>query len=179
MLPRGLHFLVRSSQKPLILLMLFGIALAIYTYLRKKIIFERTYESVNTQILIESLLQKHGLNQVLSRYAVSQSAHETANFTSNIFKSNNNAFGMKYAKQITAQGEKNGYAYYISLENSVIDFVAWYSRHRNSIISLPLIILSLTDYVKFFKNNKYFEAAESEYLNGCQYFYNLYYGGTK
>lgn len=175
MLRHGSRSSVRFSQRPLILLMLCGIALAIFTYLRRKIIFSRTYESVNTKILIESLLRNHGLNQVLAQYAVCQSAHETANFTSNIFLSNNNAFGMKYAKQINAQGEKNGYANYLSVENSVIDFVSWYTRHRNGVFSLPLIIVSLTDYVKFFKNNKYFEAAESEYLKGCQYFYNLYF----
>jgi len=122
---------------------------------------------------IATYLKKYGLNDNLSKWATSQSGHETGGFTSAIYKSNNNAFGMKYAGQITAQGEKNGYAYYTTVENSVIDFVAWYNRHRSNIFSLPLIIFDLKDYVRFLKNQNYFEAPESEYLTGCEHFYNL------
>ena len=119
-----------------------------------------------------TLLRSNGFNDNLAKWATAQAAHETNGFNSAILKSNNNLFGMKYAKQITAQGEKNGYANYLSLENSIFDFVQWYNKHRNNFLSLPLIISNISDYVKFLKNNKYFEALESEYLKGTEFFYN-------
>lgn len=125
---------------------------------------------------IYSILQMSGMNDTLSRFALAQAAHETANFTSAIFKNNLNAFGMKYAGQVNALGEKSGHAYYKDINSSVADFVAWYSRKRSSILSLPLVITSLDSYVRFLKNNSYFEADEKEYLAGCKHFYNLYFG---
>lgn len=160
---------VRSLLKPVTLVMLFGIPLAIYIFLKRK---TSVIESVN----IYNLLIASGLNKTLAGFAVAQAAHETAGFTSVIFKSNHNAFGMKYAKQINAQGEKNGYANYLDVRNSVADFVAWYTRHRTSIFSLPLYINSLSSYVRFLKNNGYFEAAESDYLKGVTYFYTQIFG---
>ena len=119
------------------------------------------------------LLIAAGLNETLSKFAAAQSAHETSGFNSAILKSNNNLFGMKYAGQILAAGEKNGYANYNNHNDSVKDFVKWYTKHRNAIFSLPLIIYTLKDYVNFLKRNNYFEADENDYYNGCNYFYNL------
>ena len=166
MLPRGLHIRARSLRGVVILLPLSVILLLIYIYLRKK-------NTLNNSGEIYSLLIRSGLNETLARFATAQAAHETNNFTSKIFKSNNNAFGMKYAGQVNAQSVKNGYANYVSLNYSVADFVSWYSRHRTNILSLPLFINSLESYVRFLKNNNYFEAPESEYLKGCDHFYNL------
>jgi flagellum-specific peptidoglycan hydrolase FlgJ len=131
---------------------------------------------LNKSIEVYNLLLAAGLSKILSGFAVAQACHETAGFTSNIFISNNNCFGMKYAGQINAQGEKNGYANYQSINNSVKDFVAWYTKHRNSIFSLPLYISSISSYVRFLKNNSYFTAPESEYLKGVTYFYNQIFG---
>jgi hypothetical protein len=132
---------------------------------------------VNTGLKIQSLVKSAGLSDLLATFAACQSAHETAvngvPWTSQIFRSNNNAFGMKYAGQHEALGEKNGYANYESIENSVADWVSWWVRHRWSPLSLPLFVNSLEGFVKFLKNNNYFEAPESAYLKGCQYFYNL------
>jgi uncharacterized FlgJ-related protein len=122
--------------------------------------------------IILNLLLSSGLNETLSRFAVAQAAHETGGFTSAIYRSNNNAFGMKFAGQVNSIGEKNGYANYSKVNNSVADFVQWYTRHRISIFSLPLIITSLTSYVRFLKNNQYFEANEAAYLKGVTYYYN-------
>jgi len=168
----------------LILAILFAIVLMIYNFLKKKTTLNNSTNNNNLSTSpmllnlskekeIFDLLKLNGLNDNLSKWATSQAAHETKAFTSNIFLSNNNAFGMKYAGQVTALGEKSGYAYYYNVENSVKDFVQWYSRHRNNILSLPLVIFNLSDYVKFMKNQKYFEAPESEYLAGCLYYYNL------
>jgi hypothetical protein len=120
------------------------------------------------------LLLSSGLNETLSKFATAQAAHETGGFTSAIFKSNNNCFGMKYAHQVNAQGEKNGYADYKGIENSVADLVAWITRHRLTISVIPFNspITTIEQYVSFLKSNGYFEAKESEYLRGCKYFYD-------
>jgi hypothetical protein len=154
-------------QKSPILVMLSLIALAIFLYLKKM-----TTSNLIAGNDIYDKLRAAGLNDVLSAFALSQFAHETNGFTSSIFKSNNNVCGMTYAQQSLAQDEKNGYAYYNTIDDSVQDFVKWYSRHRNKLFSLPLTINSLEDYVSFLKNQDYFTADESEYLKGCQFFYN-------
>ncbi len=168
MLRRGLHTPARSLRSVLILAPLFVILFLIFIFLKKKIISD---SSENIYLLLKS----NGFNDVLSKFATAQAAHETAvmgiPFMSSVYKNNNNAFGMKYAGQIYAQGEKNGYANYINVNNSVKDFVNWYSRHRGSIFSLPLYIGSVESFVRFLKNNNYFEAPESEYLSGVNYFY--------
>lgn len=121
---------------------------------------------------IYSLIKAYGFNDNLAMFVTSQAAHETAGFTSQIYISNHNAFGMKFASQALSIGEKNGYANYKTIQDSVADFVRWYIKARNNILSLPLYINSLKSYVSFLKNRNYFEAKESEYLSGCEYFYN-------
>ena len=135
-----------------------------------------TTKAIDTGASIFEKLKNQGFNDIMSKFITSQSAFETADFNSKIFKENNNAFGMKYAGQMFAAGEKNGYANYLNVDDSVSDFVKWYNKHRQNIFSLPLIIFTLADYVRFLKNNNYFEALESSYLAGVQSYYNLYYG---
>lgn len=131
---------------------------------------------------IYSLVKLYGLTDTLAKFAAAQSAHETADaitgipFTSSICKSNNNYFGMKYAGQVNATGEKNGYAYYPNVNASVADLCAWWVRKRSNLFSVPLIVTSIESYVKFLKNNGYFEATEAEYLKGCKHFYNQFFG---
>lgn len=152
-------------QKYPLLLILFAIALLILSR-RTRPIFSQSKNMVY-QFLILS-----GLNETLARFATAQSAHETGGWKSAIFLSNNNAFGMKYAKQVNALGEKNGYANYKGVNNSVADFAAWYIRKRTNIMSFPLYINSTADFVKFLKLNNYFEDDEQNYLKGVDYFYN-------
>lgn len=177
---------LRSSANYLLssrmLLLLSGIALAIYIFLKKVSTFNL---SDTTGTL--NLLKVYGLNDTLSSFAVSQFLHETNGFTSDLYKFDNNVCGMTFAGQslakqstryfIDSSGEKVFYANYNNTNESIHDFVTWYTKHRNKIFSLPLIISSLADYVKFLKNQNYFEADETEYLKGCQYFYNLLFNG--
>lgn len=157
--------------------MLFAILLTVFLYLKKKIISSNPKEPENMSKASEvySAIQLTSLNDTLSKFMLAQAGHETAGFTSSVFKSNNNCFGMKFAGQVNSIGDKNGYANYTDIFRSVADLVAWYTRKRSSILSLPLYINTLESYVKFLKNNSYFEASEAEYLKGCQYFYNLYF----
>lgn len=163
---------VKFSHLQVKLLTMCGILLLLFIFLRKRITMSKGND-------LYSLLLKNGFNVNLAKWAMAQAAHETGNFTSNIFILNNNCYGMKYAGQSTALGEKNGYAYYNNIEESAIDLIKWYTRRRNNILSLPLYISNITDYVKFLKNNRYFEADETEYLNGCKYFLNLYFPNEK
>lgn len=58
--------------------------------------------------VIFNLLLNAGFNERFASWITCQSAHETANFSSYIYRTNLNAFGMKYMGQKTARGEKNG-----------------------------------------------------------------------
>jgi len=62
---------------------------------------------------------------------VSQAKLESG-FRSNIFVRNNNLFGMRLAKQrpTTANGSKQGYAFYDNWKMSVFDYVLW--QHQNT-----------------------------------------------
>ena len=172
MLMRGLRMRARYLHFYQKLLITFVTALLLFIFLRKKIIMSKAKE-------VEILLLSNGLRPDIARYATAQAANESANFTSIIFLLNKNCYGMTYAGQKTAQGSKNGYAYYNSLEECIIDLVDWYNRHRDRPLALPLDITSLSDYVDFLKSQNYFEDTKENYLKGCTYFYNMYFNGTK
>ena len=59
--------------------------------------------------------------------AIAQSLIETGNFTSHIFKDNNNLFGMQHPEKRStlSLGVKNGHAYYKSWIDSVKDYKLW------------------------------------------------------
>lgn len=160
MLRRGLHIAGRSLPNAAILVLLSGIALVIFISQKKM--------NSKTGLQIFDIIRAAGFNEVLTTFVLSQAAHETAGFTSSVYRNHNNAFGMK-------KPDLTDYQTYDTIEKSVQDFAGWYTRHRNSIFSLPLTINSLKDYVRFLKNNNYFEDTEANYLAGCQRYYNLYF----
>lgn len=168
MLSLGSGIFPRSLRGWLTLGTLSAIVFLILRYLLKPIMLNR--ETAST---VHSLLINAGLNTIIAGYAVAQSAHETNGFNSRLLTDNNNAFGMKYAKQAIAKGEKNGYANYNNLNDSITDFVRWYGINRNKLLSLPLVIDSLPKYVNFLKRYNYFEDTEKNYLRGVEYYHNL------
>jgi len=155
-----------------ILAMLLGIVLLILNFLKKQITYSKPS---NMEILLYNYFIAFGFTPLLARCFVAQAAHETADFTSTIFKTNNNICGMKYAGQQFATGEKNGYANYLNIQQSAQDLAQWYNKRRNKLFSLPLTINSIDDYVSFLKNGNYFEDTISNYLRGCKFFYNKYF----
>lgn len=73
-----------------------------------------------------------------------QALLESSNFQSNIFRSSNNLFGMKEARQrpTTASGTENSHAYYNNWVSSVIDYALWqsaYGRHLTNKQYLDLL----------------------------------------
>ncbi len=67
------------------------------------------------------------LNIVNPDIAIAQSLLETGHFKSEIFKNNNNLFGMKHPKvrKTFSTGTKNGHASYSSWKDSVRDYKIW------------------------------------------------------
>lgn len=77
-----------------------------------------------------------GLPPTLAAIMTAQAAYETAGFTSNVFKTCNNAFGYKEhgdEPACTQSPEGNAYAYYTSVEKSAEELVNYvYRRVRQS-----------------------------------------------
>jgi len=165
MLLRGLHTPGRSLLRVAKWVILSGLALIIFIFLRKRIILTASDN-------IYDYARLNGFDTQTARYVVAQSGHETAGWTSSIYLKNNNAFGMKYAGQINAAGQKNGYANYSTVRMSVQDLGIWV--HRRAFL-IPFV--SLTHYVHFLKMNRYFEDSEANYLKGCENWYNKLYNG--
>lgn len=64
---------------------------------------------------------------------LAQAKVETGHFTSNIFKENNNLFGMKVAwnRPTTAVGKNRGHAVYSSWRESLLDYAIYSSYYTN------------------------------------------------
>jgi len=117
-------------------------------------------------------LLEQGFNYMQARYIFSQAAFETANFTSNLFQKNNNLFGMKHPaiRSTTSLGEKNGFAYYNSVIDSIKDFQLYY--HAGKYLTS---YSSIDKYIEALKKRSYFEANPEKYSAGVQYYYDLYF----
>ena len=105
-----------------------------------------------------------------AKFIAAQAAFETANFTSQIFQDNNNYFGMKFAGQINATGEKNGFAYYKNLSDSVNDFLIYYDK-----MQYKKYYPTLDEYIAALALNTYYTAPYKQYLSGVKHYYNLYF----
>jgi hypothetical protein len=120
---------------------------------------------------IYRLLIDTGFSKKFAQFITAQAAHETANFSSDIYKNNFNAFGMTYQGQKEALGEKDGYAYYNNYSESVQDY-------RRLFKSYGFVSLGTVDsFVSLLKDRDYFRAPVAEYLAGMKHFLNLYFPG--
>lgn len=118
-------------------------------------------------------LLEQDFNFMTARIIFAQAAHETGNFTSTIFKENNNLFGMKLPRirPTTAIGENKGHAVYRNTLDSIKDFAIYFK-----VAKLMRTFTSISAYVKALKERAYFEADEKEYEKGVEFFYKLYFG---
>lgn len=75
------------------------------------------------------------LNIKFPHIVYAQAILESQSFTSNIFKENNNMFGMKVAtqRQTTNRGEQYGHAFYDTWRDCVIDYALYQARYLPSI----------------------------------------------
>lgn len=117
-----------------------------------------------------------GVPLELSELIVSQARHETGNFTSNVFKNDNNAFGYKYvpgARYQVSKGTPIGdwyYAKYQSLEDSTHEITAWIKRRQSEgVFPADLrLIKTAEQYASLLKQANYYEDTVSNYLEGLK-----------
>jgi flagellum-specific peptidoglycan hydrolase FlgJ len=113
-----------------------------------------------------------GFRGELAKYVFAQAAFETGNFTSDIFKENNNLFGMKLprVRQTLATGENRGHATFNSITDSIKDFALFHKAR-----ALAPSFTSIDTYIETLNNKGYFEAPETQYSEGVKTYYNAYF----
>lgn len=98
----------------------------------EKYIVVREYNTFSQEKLIEQIKD---LNFKFPHIILAQSYQETGHFTSEIFKSNNNLFGMKQAQKRVnlAKGTRNNHAFYDSWQDSVKDYALFNATYLSDI----------------------------------------------
>lgn len=98
----------------------------------EKLVIIQEHNQFSEDKLIDKLKE---LNVKFPYIALAQAKLETGNFTSKVFRENNNLFGMREAKQriTTAQGTENNHAYYYSWGESVLDYSFYQCRYLSNI----------------------------------------------
>lgn len=121
---------------------------------------------------LRGLLIDEGFDFYTAQRIVSQAAHETANFTSQIFRENNNPFGMKLPEQrrTYATGENRGHAVFASIADAVRDYWLYWQYWR-----LPNTFKDNTEFVTALKIKGYFTAPLKDYINGVDKYYKIYF----
>ena len=125
--------------------------------------------------VILSALSKSNVPERCYSFVVTQSMHETADFTSNVFRKLNNGFGMKQpsVRPTLSIGESSivvkseglrGYATYNNLTDSVNDLLYWLKYNKIDWTKIN----SFEDYAKFLKSKGYYGDPLSVYLNGMK-----------
>lgn len=110
---------------------------------------------------VKALIDDNGI--LFPKVVYSQAIHETANFTSTIFKENNNCFGMKLSQRGWAMEENRGHASYASIEESVREYAAYQrmilfmAKEQSYIINSDEQYLWLLDNLPFDKGSRYAE----------------------
>lgn len=120
------------------------------------------------------LLVAQGFWPETAKMITAQAAHESANFTSKIFRYNNNPFGMKLPETrfTCATGENFGHAVYENLEGAAYDYFLYYKARK-----YPPTWENIDVFIEALKNNNYFEASLEVYKGAVKKFLKLYFGG--
>lgn len=137
---------------------------------------------MNLDQTIYDIAISNGFSPLTSRLIVAQARLESANYTSNVFKQNNNLFGMKYVSQPLAtkgtpapQSERaakdtvtNYYAKYKTPEDSVKDLVVrLYSKTINGVTQTQLQnAMTAENFAELLKRRSYFGIAATDYAKG-------------
>jgi hypothetical protein len=112
------------------------------------------------QVIFSFLKSAYSLPDPIAQIITAQSGHETAGWTSSVYKTLNNAFGFGW----------NGSSYYgyNSVEESVTDVVNWLSNNVPD-------FQDMTDpgiYATALKSANYYEDSETNYVNGIENYLN-------
>lgn len=133
----------------------------------------------NEQIIYNTVISQ-GYSGNSAKILISQAKVETGNFTSNVFKTDNNAFGMKMpsvrkttaSRKSTIVMKSEGstpYAHYESLADSVKDVLLWLKNFKINIDAIPNVEV----YAATIKNKGYFGAALSDYQKGMKKYFGM------
>lgn len=170
------------STWALLLLGLLG-AFAVFQYWKKKQAQEQEEQEPEEQepdddaeklitgnyAIIANTLKEYGYaNDAFAKLVTAQAMHETGYFTSPVFESNNNYFGMRQPvkRETVSLGAKGGYASFESLKDSVVDYIYW-----TQYVQLPFEYeaadaANAQIFVKNLKDKGYFEDSFLNYKNG-------------
>jgi hypothetical protein len=150
--------------------LLLAVFLVLFILLLKTKNLQTVLNTTNdTGFKVYNLLLAFGFNPLLAKFITAQAAHESANFTSLIFKQNNNCFGYGYNYKGGDRTMKSNYFYYESLEDCVADYTNYWSKE-----DFPNFD-SVSNFVAALSQKNYFTASQSEYENGVTHFYQLYF----
>lgn len=131
---------------------------------------------------IKSIATSDGMPEKLALLIAAQAAHETGNFTSEVFIENNNCFGYKRVEGAIWQEdagrmspEGNAYAKYATINNSVHELTAWIRRRINE-GRFPAIdqITSGFQYAQALKSCGYYGDTVENYARGLHNALNRY-----
>lgn len=98
----------------------------------EKLIIIQEYNKFSEEKLITKIKE---LNIKFPHIVLAQAKLETGNFTSKVFKENNNLFGMKESsiRITTSKGTENNHAYYNNWYESVLDYSFYQCRYLSNI----------------------------------------------
>lgn len=133
------------------------------------------YQEVIYQTLIDQKIPP-----LLAKIVTAQSQFESGNYQSNVFKTDNNAFGYKYVGQkIATRGlpspvsEGDHYAHYASVSDSAKEIANWLKRRLKEKKLPPFEqITSPGQYSKLIKQAGYYGASENTYTKGITKIFN-------
>jgi hypothetical protein len=143
---------------------LLGLVIALFLF-RAKINFSK--KPMEYDQLIQQILRGAGYSPNTARIVAAVSRHETGNYTSHVFKTLNNMFGMRYPRirETTAlyESRDSKYSVYSSPADSVRDLVLYLSAGR-----YPFHVDNARDLVSLMKQKGYFEDSFENYLQGVE-----------
>lgn len=125
---------------------------------------------------------KQGMPPTLANLIVAQAKHETGNFTSNVFKTCNNAFGYKHVGQKLSLGPCGNppanegaarYAKYQSVSDSTKEICQWIKRRQSTGV-FPANLASITSpaqYAQLLKAGGYYGDTVTNYTNALIKFF--------
>jgi hypothetical protein len=99
-------------------------------------------------------------------YWIAVSRFETGDYTSNLYLSNNNLFGMRKATtrpNTAINSTSNGFAIYLTKENSILDLIEYLKW-----FNYPSGFATLYAQVQFMKEKGYFEEPFDFYYSGVK-----------
>jgi hypothetical protein len=123
--------------------------------------------------LIYDMARKSGFPDNFAMLLIAQCKHESANYSSKVFKENNNLNGYKFvgqkiAKKGSLSPEGDYYAKYSKVEDSIKELINWIKR-RQLEKKFPAdlsTINSPSKYAELLKASKYYGADTKIYTNG-------------